>query len=155
MADPMLVTFTVNARPVRVSVEPRRTLADCLRHDLHLTGTHVGCEHGVCGACTVLVDGEPASSCMILAVEVDGSDIRTVEGLAGSNPRLREAFTEQRAYQCGFCTSGFLVMGQYLIDKGLANNRGEIKERLNGHICRCTGYEPIIDAIVAAGEEPN
>lgn len=152
MADPMLVTFTVNARPVRVSVEPRRTLADCLRHDLHLTGTHVGCEHGVCGACTVLLNGAAVRACLMLAVQAEGQALMTVEGLAGDEALgpLQESFRRRHALQCGYCTPGILMSAHALLSAEPRADRARVIEVLSGHLCRCTGYLPIVDAILDA-----
>lgn len=147
------VEVVVNGRMVRESVEPRLLLSDFLRHRLGLTGTHVGCEHGVCGACTVLVDGASVRSCLLLAAQVDGSEIRTVEGLApdGELSPLQQAFRECHALQCGFCTPGILMAATDLLGRGGPPDREQIADMLSGHICRCTGYEPIVDAIARAG----
>ena len=147
----MDVELTVNGRRVREPVEPRLLLSDFLRHTLGLTGTHVGCEHGVCGACTVRVDGVAVRSCLMLAVQVDGCDVRTVESLAvaGSLTPLQEAFRTHHALQCGFCTPGILMAAEELLESGTPS-REEIVDLLSGHFCRCTGYEPIVDAIAAA-----
>lgn len=152
MADTMLVTFMVNARPVRVSVEPRRTLADCLRHDLHLTGTHVGCEHGVCGACTVLLNGAAVRACLVLAVQAEGQAVTTVEGLAGAEALgpLQESFRRRHALQCGYCTPGILMSAHALLSEEPRADRARVIEVLSGHLCRCTGYLPIVDAILDA-----
>ena len=126
------------------------TLADFLRDRLRLTGTHLGCEHGVCGACTVLLDGEAVRSCLIFAVQAEGHEVRTVEGLAsGGEPSpLQRAFLKHRALQCGFCTPGFLTTAQALLDRGLPLDRANLPELLAGNICRCTGYQPIVEAIL-------
>jgi aerobic-type carbon monoxide dehydrogenase small subunit (CoxS/CutS family) len=147
----MDVELTVNGRRVREDVEPRLLLSDFLRHRLGLTGTHVGCEHGVCGACTVRVDGRAARSCLLLAVQADGCDVRTVESLAAGGPLtpLQEAFRSHHALQCGFCTPGILMAAEELLEQGQPE-REEIVDLLSGHLCRCTGYEPIVDAIAAA-----
>jgi 2-furoyl-CoA dehydrogenase 2Fe-2S iron sulfur subunit len=142
------VALTVNGRAVREQVEPRLLLADFLRHTLGLTGTHVGCEHGVCGACTVQLDGRAVRSCLTLAVQADGSDIRTVEGLAWGP--LQEAFRRNHALQCGFCTPGILMAADELLAAGTPT-RDEVVDLLGGHLCRCTGYAPIVDAILEAG----
>jgi aerobic carbon-monoxide dehydrogenase small subunit len=147
--------ITVNGNPRTVDVEPRVTLADFLRDRLRLTGTHLGCEHGVCGACTVLLDGEAVRSCLVFAVQADGHEVLTVEGMLGSDgvpSPLQQAFERRRAFQCGFCTPGFLATGQALLDSGLPLSRGNLPELLAGNICRCTGYTPIIDAILDAQE---
>ena len=144
------VETTVNGRVVRETVEPRLVLTDFLRHRLGLTGTHVGCEHGVCGACTVLVDGVAVRGCCLLAVQVDGSEVETVESLAGTGPltALQESFRRHHALQCGFCTPGILMAATDLLRRG-APSRAEIVDLLSGHLCRCTGYAPIVDAIEA------
>ena len=144
------VEATVNGRVVREGVEPRLVLTDFLRHRLGLTGTHVGCEHGVCGACTVLVDGVAVRGCCLLAVQVDGSVVETVESLAGNGPltALQESFRRHHALQCGFCTPGILMAATDLLRRG-APTRAEIVDLLSGHLCRCTGYAPIVDAIEA------
>lgn len=139
----------VNGEEHRLDVEPRLTLADYLRDHLRLTGTHLGCEHGVCGACTVLLDGEPVRSCLTLAVQAGGHDVVTVEGLtppAGLS-RLQEAFLRHGAFQCGFCTPGFLVTATALQRRGARPGRDELADLLAGHLCRCTGYLPILAAI--------
>jgi carbon-monoxide dehydrogenase small subunit len=140
----------VNGESLELDVEPRRLLADVLREDWHLFGTHLGCEHGVCGACTVLVDGEPARSCLMLAIQADGAEITTVEGLSqndGLHP-LQEAFRDHHALQCGFCTPGFLVTALHLLrERPDIDDEGEIREALAGNLCRCTGYSNIVDAV--------
>jgi aerobic-type carbon monoxide dehydrogenase small subunit (CoxS/CutS family) len=143
------VEVIVNGRAYREDVEPRLLLCDFLRHTLGLTGTHVGCEHGVCGACTIRLDGAAVRSCLLLAVQVDGATIETVEGLAanGDLHPLQEAFREHHALQCGFCTSGILMAAAELLELSEQPTRGEIVDMLSGHLCRCTGYEPIVDAI--------
>jgi len=142
--------ITVNGSPRAVDVDPRVTLADFLRDRLRLTGTHLGCEHGVCGACTVLLDGEAVRSCLIFAVQADGHGVLTVEGMAsgGAPGRLQRAFERRRAFQCGFCTPGFLATGQALLASGRPLTRANLPELLAGNICRCTGYAPIVDAIL-------
>jgi 2-furoyl-CoA dehydrogenase 2Fe-2S iron sulfur subunit len=147
------VRFTLNGKPVAFEVEPRMLLTDALRHLLGATGTHVGCEHGVCGACTIVIDGMPARACLTLAVQVEGSDIRTVEGLAPSPERLstlQAAFRRHHALQCGFCTAGILMS----LDSYLAHHpdptEGELREVIAGHLCRCTGYAPIVAAALRA-----
>jgi carbon-monoxide dehydrogenase small subunit len=146
---------TVNGRPLEADVEPRRLLADVLREDAHLYGTHLGCEHGVCGACTVLVDGEPVRSCLMLAVQADGAEITTVEGLApdGALHPLQEAFREHHALQCGFCTPGFLMTALHLLrERPDIEDEAEIREALAGNLCRCTGYSNIVDAVRDAAQ---
>ena len=141
---------TVNGRVVNETVEPRLLLTDFLRQRLGLTGTHVGCEHGVCGACTVLLDGVAVRGCCLLAVQVDGCEVKTVESLAGQGPLtpLQESFRRHHALQCGFCTPGILMAATDLLSRG-APSRAEIVDMLSGHLCRCTGYAPIADAIEA------
>jgi aerobic carbon-monoxide dehydrogenase small subunit len=144
----MQVSFTVNGRQERIDVEPRRTLADALRDDLGLTGTHLGCEQGVCGACTVLLDGEPIRSCLMLAVQADGFSLTTVEGLAGDRLHpLQQAFADCHGLQCGFCTPGFLISALHLLTENPDPSREEIRAGLSGNICRCTGYAGIVDAV--------
>ncbi|MCW2976574.1 MAG: (2Fe-2S)-binding protein [Actinomycetia bacterium] len=147
------VELTVNGRRYREEVEPRLLLSDFLRHTLGLTGTHVGCEHGVCGACTVRIGGRSARSCLTLAVQADGAEIETVEGLAGNGEltRLQQEFHECGALQCGFCTPGMLMAAADLLERGKPT-RDEIVDMLSGQICRCTGYEPIVEAIARAAE---
>jgi aerobic carbon-monoxide dehydrogenase small subunit len=144
------VSMVVNGRGVEADVEPRRLLADFLREDVHLYGTHLGCEHGVCGACTVLVDGEPVRSCLMLTVQADGSEVTTVEGLSadGRLHPLQEAFHEHHALQCGFCTPGFLLTSLYLLrERPELEDEDEIRAALSGNLCRCTGYQNIVDAV--------
>ena len=146
------VELTVNGTSRQGSIEPRRTLADFLREDLGLTGTHLGCEHGVCGACTVLVNGEPARSCLMLAVQARGADILTIEGLATNgvmNP-LQQAMWESHGFQCGFCTPGFLMQISALLAENPHPGEAEIREALSGNICRCTGYESIVNGVLRA-----
>jgi aerobic carbon-monoxide dehydrogenase small subunit len=144
------VSMTVNGRSIEAEIEPRRLLADFLREDAHLYGTHLGCEHGVCGACTILLDGEPVRSCLLLAVQADGAELTTVEGLAGDDGLhpLQEAFSEHHALQCGFCTPGFLLTSLYLIrEHPDLDDDDEIREALSGNLCRCTGYQNIVAAV--------
>ena len=147
------VDVVVNGRHRRESVEPRLLLSDFLRHRLGLTGTHVGCEHGVCGACTVILDGVAVRSCLMLAAQVDGHELQTVEGLAadGALTPLQEAFREEHALQCGFCTPGMLMTAVDLLAHGRPT-REDVTDALSGQICRCTGYEPIVRAILRAAE---
>jgi aerobic carbon-monoxide dehydrogenase small subunit len=152
----MELTFSVNGERVRLDVEPRRTLADALREDCGLTGTHLGCEHGVCGACTVIVDGEPVRACLMFAVQADGSSVTTVEGLQGTDGELhplQEAFVSHHGLQCGFCTPGMLMSALHLMDTNPDADRETIREEMSGNICRCTGYQGIVDAIEAAGQQ--
>jgi aerobic-type carbon monoxide dehydrogenase small subunit (CoxS/CutS family) len=150
----MRIACQVNGRDVQADVEPRTLLSDFLRHVLGLTGTHVGCEHGVCGACTVQVDGEPMRSCLMFAVQADGREVRTVEALAGGELHpLQRAFHEAHALQCGFCTPGFLMsLEPFLRDHPDPDER-EVREALAGNLCRCTGYEGIVEAVLAAARE--
>jgi carbon-monoxide dehydrogenase small subunit len=148
----MPVAFEVNGKPVAVEVEPRTSLADCLRGQLRLTGTHLGCEHGVCGACTVIVDGEAVRSCLMLAVQAEGSRITTVEGLSqedGLTP-LQTAFKKHHALQCGFCTPGMLTTAHALLSDEPEASEERIRSVLSGNLCRCTGYIPIVEAILEA-----
>jgi carbon-monoxide dehydrogenase small subunit len=152
----MNVSFSVNGERTRIDVEPRRTLADALREDLGLTGTHLGCEHGVCGACTVLVDGEPVRACLMFAVQVDGGTVTTVEGLQGADGTLhplQEAFVTHHGLQCGFCTPGMLMSALHLLSAQPDVDRATIRAEMSGNICRCTGYQGIVDAVEAAGRE--
>jgi aerobic-type carbon monoxide dehydrogenase small subunit (CoxS/CutS family) len=149
------LTVTVNGRRYTEAVEARLLLSDFLRHTLGLTGTHVGCEHGVCGACTVRLDGAAVRSCLLLAVQADGAELQTVEGLAanGDLTPLQASFREAHALQCGFCTPGILMAAGDFLERTPSPSRQEVTEMLSGHLCRCTGYEPIVDAILrAAGE---
>ena len=143
------VRTTVNGRRYQEEVEPRLLLSDFLRGQLGLTGTHVGCEHGVCGACTVRLDGVAVRSCLLLAAQIDGSEIVTVEGLAGNSDLtpLQEAFRRHHALQCGFCTPGILIAAEDLLSREPTPTRKEIVDMLSGQLCRCTGYTPIVDAI--------
>ena len=149
------VRLTVNGKEMEGAAEPRTSLADFLREDLDLTGTHLGCEHGVCGACTVLVDGLAVRSCLMLAVQAEGRGIMTIEGLAGPGSRLhplQQAFQDKHALQCGFCTPGILLTAYAYLQERPAPSHGEIREMLAGNLCRCTGYHFIVDAIAAAAE---
>tara|TARA_R110002072_G_scaffold26603_1_gene87790 strand:- start:736 stop:1242 length:507 start_codon:yes stop_codon:yes gene_type:complete len=150
--DVQPVGFKLNGRPVVVRVPPRTLLTDALRHEIGATGTHVGCEHGVCGACTVQVDGEPARACLMLAHQADGCDIRTVEGLAQGDALtpLQEAFRAHFALQCGFCTAGILMTLDALFSRQPDADEDAIREALSGHLCRCTGYAPIVQAALTA-----
>lgn len=150
------VSVTVNGRVYDEAVPPRLLLSDFLRHTLGLTGTHVGCEHGVCGSCTVIVDGASVRSCLMLAVQADGSEVRTVEDLATGETLhpLQAEFRSRHALQCGFCTPGILMASVDFLEKYDAPGREDIEAMLSGHLCRCTGYTPIVDAILeVAGEE--
>jgi carbon-monoxide dehydrogenase small subunit len=148
----MKVNFTVNGAALSADVTPRMTLADCLRHELHLTGTHIGCEHGVCGACTVIVNGDAVRGCLMLAVQAQGATVTTVEGLSldkGLTP-LQEAFKHHHALQCGFCTPGMLTTLHALLSEEPDANEERIRDVISGNICRCTGYLPIIEAALDA-----
>ncbi|HZZ46596.1 MAG TPA: (2Fe-2S)-binding protein [Pseudonocardia sp.] len=144
--------MVVNGEPMKGVAEPRTLLVDFLRHELGLTGTHVGCEHGVCGACTILVDDQPVRSCLILAVQARGTQVRTVEGLAQDEQLdpLQTAFHEKHGLQCGFCTPGMLMAGTALLERNPDPDENEIREYLSGNVCRCTGYMGIVDAVKAA-----
>jgi len=155
MNDLVTVSVTVNGTRYERTVEPRLLLSDFLRHELGLTGTHVGCEHGVCGACTVLFDGEPVRSCLMFAVQADGHEITTVEGLGTpeSLHPLQEAFWESHAVQCGFCTPGFLMSLVPFLEENPDPTEEEIREAISGNLCRCTGYQHIVDAVKLAAEK--
>jgi len=148
----MKVTFDVNGNPVAVDVEPRLHLADCLREVLGLTGTHLGCEHGVCGACTVIVDGAAVRSCLMLAVQAEGSSIVTVEGLSSDDvlTPLQTAFRKHHALQCGFCTPGMVTTAHALLTDEPDADAARIRAALSGNLCRCTGYLPIVEAVLEA-----
>jgi aerobic carbon-monoxide dehydrogenase small subunit len=149
------IGLRVNGADVAADVPPRLSLADFLRERRHLTGTHLGCEHGVCGACTVLVDGEPARSCLMLAVACDGREIETIEGFAADQimEALRRSFHQHHALQCGFCTPAMLITARDLILRRRAGSEREIREGLAGNICRCTGYTNIVAAIAEAAKD--
>ncbi len=152
MTEAVLIRLRANGTEAEVRVEPRRTLADCLRQDLGLTGTHVGCEHGVCGACTVLVDGLALRACLMLAVQADGAEVATVESL-GEPERLsvlQQEFRTAHALQCGFCTPGILMTAHALLTEEPDASDERVREAVSGHICRCTGYLPIIEAVARA-----
>jgi len=152
LSSPASVELTVNGATHQAQVEARKTLADFLREDLGLTGTHLGCEHGVCGACTVIVDGEPVRSCLMFAVQAAGSTITTIEGLAvdGQMNRLQESMRESHGFQCGFCTPGFLMQITALLAENPAPSEAEIRDTLSGNLCRCTGYESIVNGVLRA-----
>ena len=147
------IRMTVNGREYTGRVESRLTLADFLRNELDLTGTHLGCEHGVCGACTILVDGEAVRSCLLLAVQADGASLMTVEGLANGDELhpLQASFQENHALQCGFCTPGFLMTAYAFLRDNPNPTEAEVRTGIGGNICRCTGYVPIVKAIVETG----
>jgi carbon-monoxide dehydrogenase small subunit len=144
------IAFMLNGKPVRATVEARLNLADFLRHTLRLTGTHVGCEHGVCGACNVMIDGRSVRSCLALAVQADGATVETIEGLTERHAiaDLQNEFVARNALQCGYCTPGMLVTAAELLARGTPS-RIEIREALSGNYCRCTGYQAIVDAVEA------
>jgi carbon-monoxide dehydrogenase small subunit len=148
------VTLTVNGSERSGRVDARRTLADFLRDDLALTGTHLGCEHGVCGACTVLVDGASARSCLMLAVQADGAEVTTIEGLAanGELHPLQQALRDSHSFQCGFCTPGFVMTAVELLRENPSPSESEVREGIAGNLCRCTGYESIVKGILLAAE---
>jgi carbon-monoxide dehydrogenase small subunit len=172
MSEKMSVRTTVNGKPYERKVEPRMLLSDFLRHELGLTGTHVGCEHGMCGACTILLEGEPVRACLTLAVQVEGKSVRTVESLADTESVaqrklsmgnteearpstdalsvLQAAFWEHQGLQCGFCTPGILMTMEAFLAANPEPTREEVREALSGHICRCTGYHDIVDSVMAA-----
>ena len=152
VSGPINVQLTVNGTSRQAQVEPRKTLADFLREDLGLTGTHLGCEHGVCGACTVMLDGEPVRSCLMFAVQAGGANVTTIEGLAadGHMNTLQEAMRESHGFQCGFCTPGFLMQITALLAENPSPTEAEIRDTLSGNLCRCTGYESIINGVLRA-----
>jgi carbon-monoxide dehydrogenase small subunit len=149
------LAVTVNGTLYEHAVEPRILLSDFLRHDLGLTGTHVGCEHGVCGACTVLLDGQPVRSCLIFAVQANGHDVTTIEGLGTIDnlSPIQEAFQEAHGLQCGFCTPGILTTVKSFLEQNPDPNEDEIREAISGNLCRCTGYQHIVDAVKLAAEK--
>lgn len=160
MIDRHLVTLNVNGREHELLLESRKTLADTLREDLGLTGTHLGCEHGICGACTVLLDGEPVRGCLVFGVQADGAEVRTVEALAhdGELNDLQQAFSRHHGLQCGFCTPGFLMLAEAYLDTNPKGDAEEVREVVSANLCRCTGYQGIVDAVVevaAARKEPH
>lgn len=149
------LSLNVNAKSYRIKVEPRRTLADALREDCGLTGTHLGCEHGVCGACTVIVDGRAVRSCLMFAVQAEGKSVRTVEGLADGDKLhpLQQKFWENHGLQCGFCTPGFLMLALAALEENPDLDGAALKEILSSNLCRCTGYQNIIKSVRLAAEE--
>jgi carbon-monoxide dehydrogenase small subunit len=155
MSEKQIVTLSVNGKSYEQLVEARTTLADFLRNELDLTGTHLGCEHGVCGACTILLNGEAVRSCLLLAVQADGADLITVEGLAeGSQLHpLQKAFQDRHALQCGFCTPGFLITAHAFLKENPAPTEDQVRIAISGNICRCTGYQPILQAILQAAPD--
>jgi carbon-monoxide dehydrogenase small subunit len=153
-----LISVRVNGSDQQREVEPRLLLSDFLRHELHLTGTHVGCEHGSCGACTVLLDGQAVRSCILFAVQVDGHEVTTVEGLAADDGRLhplQEAFRETHGLQCGYCTPGFLMTLIPFLQENPPPTEAEIREALTGNLCRCTGYQHIVEAVALAAHRAS
>ena len=153
--DTHQITVTVNDRQYLRSVESRLLLSDFLRHDLLLAGTHVGCEHGVCGACTVIVDGAPVRSCLMLAVQADGHTIMTVEGLAPDRQHLhplQQSMRDCHGLQCGYCTPGILMTMKVFLDECPKPTEGQVREALSGNLCRCTGYQHIVDAVMLAAQ---
>ena len=151
-----LLRFSLNGRSCAGEAEPRLLLTDFLRHQIGMIGTHVGCEHGVCGACTVSIDGKPARACLTLTVQIDGCDIRTVEGLAPSPGRLgilQSAFKRNHALQCGFCTAGILMSLDCFLRENPRPDEASVRDFLSGHLCRCTGYAPIVRAALEAAAE--
>lgn len=155
MSDKTAITLTINGRDYPIAVEPRRTLADAIREDCGQTGTHIGCEHGVCGACTVIVAGEPVRSCLMFAVQADGKAIRTIEGLAKGDDLhpMQRAFMEHHGLQCGFCTPGFLMLAVGVLEREPDIADEELLAVLASNLCRCTGYQNIIKAVRAAAIE--
>jgi carbon-monoxide dehydrogenase small subunit len=152
------INLTINGTSHSCHVEPRINLADCLRHHLGLTGTHVGCEHGVCGACTILLDGVSVRSCLIYAVQAEGCQIETIEGLAKNQNELhdiQQTFREHHALQCGFCTPGMIMTVKEMLNEGVVLTEHDIREALSGNICRCTGYQPIVKAVNALMQKNN
>jgi carbon-monoxide dehydrogenase small subunit len=155
MSETRKIALTVNGKRHEAEVEVRLTLADFLRHTLGLTGTHLGCEHGVCGACTVMFDGEPTRSCLMFAVQAHGRRVTTVEGLAQPDGRLsilQDSFCETHGLQCGYCTPGMLIVAQALLDTNPKPTDIEIRDAISGNLCRCTGYQQIVDAIALAAQ---
>ncbi|MCC3357949.1 (2Fe-2S)-binding protein [Bacillus sp. REN16] len=157
LKEKIKVSFSINGKVVEEQVEPRKLLSDFIREELGLTGTHVGCEHGVCGSCTVLYNGAAVRSCLMFAVQANGSEIQTIEGLAkdGQQHVLQQSFSECHGLQCGFCTPGILMSSLEMLNNNEKPSTEEIKEMLSGHLCRCTGYTGIIEAIEKACEMNN
>ena len=155
MTEKIEVSFTANGNLRTIQVEPRRTLADALREECGLTGTHLGCEHGVCGACTVLVEDQPVRSCLMFAVQAEGARIRTVEGLAdnGKLHPLQQAFWDHHGLQCGFCTPGFLMLAVAILEQKPNIGEAELRDALSSNLCRCTGYQNILKSVLAAAAE--
>ena len=155
MTDKSYITLTINGRAHTIAVEPRRTLVDAIRENCGQTGTHIGCEHGVCGACTVIVDGAPVRSCLMFAVQADGKAVRTVEGLAQGDHLhpMQQAFMDHHGLQCGFCTPGFLMLAVGVLEREPDISDEDLLEVLSSNLCRCTGYQNIIKAVRAAAKE--
>jgi carbon-monoxide dehydrogenase small subunit len=155
MSEKAMITLTINGHDYPISVEPRRTLADAIREDCGQTGTHIGCEHGICGACTVIVNGEPVRSCLMFAVQADGKKIRTVEGLAQGDKLhpMQQAFMDHHGLQCGFCTPGFLMLAVSVLEREPDIGDENLIDVLSSNLCRCTGYQNIIKAVRAAAKE--
>jgi len=155
MTEKQSITLTINGRAHKIAVEPRRTLADAIREDCGQTGTHIGCEHGVCGACTIIVDGAPVRSCLMFAVQAGGKPIRTVEGLADGDKLhpMQQAFMDHHGLQCGFCTPGFLMLAVGVLEREPDISDADLIDVLSSNLCRCTGYQNIVKAVRAAAEE--
>ena len=155
MAETRSVVLNVNGASRAISVEARKTLADAIREDLGLTGTHLGCEHGVCGACTVLLDGEVVRSCLLFAVQVEGAQVTTIEGIGTGDALhpMQRAFSEYHGLQCGFCTPGMILAGIDVLSRNPDPSPREIREEMGGNICRCTGYQKIVESVQAAAAE--
>jgi carbon-monoxide dehydrogenase small subunit len=155
MSEKTDIVLNLNGRDYEIGVEPRKTLVDAIREDCGQTGTHIGCEHGICGACTVIVDGEPVRSCLMFAVQADGKRIRTVEGLAKGDTLhpMQNAFMEHHALQCGFCTPGFLMLAVGVLEREPDISDGDLVDVLSSNLCRCTGYQNIIKAVRAAARD--
>jgi carbon-monoxide dehydrogenase small subunit len=155
MTDKLAITLLVNNETHQVLIEPRKTLADTIRDDCGLTGTHIGCEHGVCGACTIIVDGEPVRSCLMFAVQAQNVPIETVEGLADGDVLhpLQQAFMQHHALQCGYCTPGFLMLASHALDRNPAMTEAELLDLLSSNLCRCTGYQNIFRAVRAVAAD--
>ena len=155
MTGKIEITLSINGQAYAVAVEPRRTLADVIRENCGLTGTHLGCEHGVCGACTILLDGAPIRSCLMFAVQAEGAELRTVEGLADGEDLhpLQRAFIDNHGLQCGFCTPGFLMLAAGVLERDPGIGEDALREALSANLCRCTGYVNILKAVKAAAAE--
>ncbi len=153
LGEKLAINLTVNGESQSVEVDPRRSLADVIREEIGLTGTHLGCEHGVCGACTILLDGEPSRACLMLAVQADGTEITTIEGLAnpdGTLHPIQQGMYDAMSFQCAFCSPGFLMSTVALLRDNPTPTEAEIREELSGNLCRCTGYQSIIDGVETA-----